>query len=153
AMLRAWQIARTAPMGPTYICLDAGLQEVKLDIPPELPDPALYEPGPPPQPSPATLREMADLLLSAQRPLILMGRVLRSQETWDRRVKLAETLGARVLTDIKNGAAFPTDHPLHPYAPRGHLQAGAKELLQAADVVLALDWLDLGGTIKLLNLP
>jgi thiamine pyrophosphate-dependent acetolactate synthase large subunit-like protein len=153
AMLRAYQIARTAPMGPTYICLDAGMQEVKLDAEPKLPDPALYEPGPAPQPSPATLRAIADMLLSAQRPLILMGRVSRTPDSWDRRLKLAEALGARVLTDIKNGAAFPTDHPLHPYPPRGHLQAGAKDLLQEADVVLALDWVDLGGTIKLLNLP
>jgi thiamine pyrophosphate-dependent acetolactate synthase large subunit-like protein len=153
AMLRAWQIARTAPMGPTYICLDAGLQEVKLEQVPELPDPALYEPGPPPMPSAATLRQMSDMLLGAQRPLILMGRGTRRQADWDRRVKLAEALGAYVLTDIKNGAAFPTDHPLHPFPPRGHLQAGAKELLTSADVVLALDWIDLGGTIKLLNLP
>jgi thiamine pyrophosphate-dependent acetolactate synthase large subunit-like protein len=82
-----------------------------------------------------------------------MGHVSRRQDGWDRRLKLAEALGARVLTDIKNGAAFPTDHPLHPFPPRGHLQAGAKDLLAAADVVLALDWIDLGGTIKLLNLP
>ena len=65
AMLRAYQIARTAPMGPTYICLDAGMQEVKLDHAPELPDPALYEPGPAPQPSPATLRQMAICCLGA----------------------------------------------------------------------------------------
>jgi thiamine pyrophosphate-dependent acetolactate synthase large subunit-like protein len=153
ALLRANQIARTAPMGPTYVCLDAGMQEVRLDAAPTLPDPALYDTGPAPCAAPATLRAAADLLLAAKRPLILMGRFSRSQDGWEKRVRLAEALGAPVLTDIKNGAAFPTDHHLHPFAPRSHLQGGAKDLLASADVVLAFDWFDLGGTIKLLNLP
>ena len=46
-----------------------------------------------------------------------MGRVERGEAAWDARVALAEALGARVLTDLKIGAAFPTDHPLHAGAP------------------------------------
>ena len=52
-----------------------------------------------------------------KRPVILAGRVSRSLEAWDARVALAEALGARVVTDLKVGAAFPTDHPLHAGAP------------------------------------
>ena len=38
-------------------------------------------------------------------------------DAWAARVALAERLGARVVTDLKVGAAFPTDHPLHAGAP------------------------------------
>ena len=38
AMLRAKQISTTAPCGPTYICFDAALQELKLDAMPAMPD-------------------------------------------------------------------------------------------------------------------
>ena len=46
-----------------------------------------------------------------------MGRVSRDVDAWNTRVALAETLNARVLTDLKVGAAFPTDHPLHAAPP------------------------------------
>src|SRR5579884_4566457 len=42
AILRARQIAETAPRGPTYICLDAGLQEVRLEALPPLPEVARF---------------------------------------------------------------------------------------------------------------
>ena len=44
AFLRAWRVARTEPMGPVYLCLDAGLQEEALDRPPALPDPRASSP-------------------------------------------------------------------------------------------------------------
>ena len=64
------------------------------------------------------------------------------------RVALAEKLNAPVLTSIKLAAAFPTDHRLHPVPPFQALPREAGELIVAADVVLALDWLDLAGTFK-----
>src|SRR3990172_8448105 len=58
ALLRAQQIARTAPKGPTYVCLDAGLQEEALESAAfEMPDIARFQPGPPPYPSPVALKE------------------------------------------------------------------------------------------------
>src|SRR5712691_8362649 len=42
AILRAAQIANTAPRGPTYINLDAGLQEAKIGALPPLPDAKRY---------------------------------------------------------------------------------------------------------------
>jgi thiamine pyrophosphate-dependent acetolactate synthase large subunit-like protein len=63
-------------------------------------------------------------------------------------VRLAEHLGATVLTDLKAGAAFPTDHPLHGPAPGLFLTPAAVAVLKAADVVLSLDWIDLAGTAR-----
>src|SRR5882724_7732997 len=64
------------------------------------------------------------------------------------RVRLAEMLNARVLTDLKVGAAFPTDHPLHVAPPGIFLSPRAAAALKDADVVLSLDWVDLAGTLK-----
>ena len=38
-MLKAYQMATTPPYGPVYVCLDAGLQEQKLDRSVAIPDP------------------------------------------------------------------------------------------------------------------
>src|SRR5262249_18393064 len=141
ALLRAAQLANTAPRGPTYINLDAALQEAKVDTAPALPEVARYGAPASPAPSEASVTRAAQLLSRANHPLILMGRCSRSEEGWRSRVALAERLQARVLTDIKNGAAFPTDHPLHAAPPATFLNAPGKEALRAADVVLSLDWI------------
>ena len=88
------------------------------------------------------------MLSGARRPVILMGRVSRNSAAWNARVALAEALDADVLTDLKLGAAFPTDHPLHACDPGFFLSPDATALLKAADVVLSLDWLDLAGALK-----
>jgi thiamine pyrophosphate-dependent acetolactate synthase large subunit-like protein len=80
--------------------------------------------------------------------VILAGRASRSESCWKQRVALAEKLHARVFTDIKVGAAFPTDHPLHAAPPSTFLSPDAAKLLREADVVLSLDWVDLAGALK-----
>src|SRR5262245_25238371 len=42
SMLRGYRIATTAPQGPVYVCLDAGLQEAPIDALPPLPPLARY---------------------------------------------------------------------------------------------------------------
>ncbi len=148
ALLRAAQIAGTAPRGPVYVNLDAALQEAKLDALPPMPNAARYRPAQPVAPAAELVDAAADLLSEAERPVILAGRVSRSEDAWRERVALAEKLQARVLTDIKVGAAFPTDHPLHAAPPATFLSAEAAKLLREADVVLSLDWVDLAGTLK-----
>jgi thiamine pyrophosphate-dependent acetolactate synthase large subunit-like protein len=148
ALLRGALLANSAPCGPVYVCLDAALQESRLDALPPLPDVARFAPPPPARPAAELVRDAARLLDHAQRPVILAGRVGRSQSAWQARVALAEKLGARVLTSLKTAAAFPTDHPLHAAPPSTFLNPAGAEVLRAADVVLSLDWLDLGGTLK-----
>ncbi len=148
ALLRANLLCRTAPCGPTYVCLDAGLQESPLETP--LPPPAVerFRAPPPAHPAPHLIDAAARLLTGAKRPAILMGRVSRDEAAWIRRVELAIALDADVITDLKTGAAFPTEHALHA-APAGSFpHPRAAELLREADVVLSLDWVDLGGTLR-----
>jgi len=148
SILRAALLANTAPRGPVYVCLDAGLQESRLDAAPAVPDAARFAPPPPAQPASEVLARAAKWLDEAKCPVILAGRVGRSERAWRERVALAEKLGARVLTDIKQAAAFPTDHSLHPVPASTFLSPAGAELLRAADVLLSLDWNDLAGTLK-----
>ena len=145
ALTRAVQIADTAPRGPTYVNLDAAVQEAKIGALPPLPDVSRYKAPASALPKSEDIQKAAQLLSSAKSPAILAGRVNRSETSWKARVALAEKLQARVFTDIKTPAAFPTDHPLHA-APPATFPDG--KLLREADVVLALDWVDTAGTLK-----
>ncbi|MGA8969576.1 MAG: thiamine pyrophosphate-binding protein [Pseudolabrys sp.] len=149
AVLRANWIANTAPRGPTYVNLDAEMQESKLAEPVAPIDAKRFMP-PVESAAPAEfVKQTADLLRNAKHPVILAGRVSRNIEAWKVRVTLAERLNARVVTDLKIGASFPTDHPLHAGAPGGTvLSPEAAEAIRSADVILSLDWVDIAGTLK-----
>ena len=148
ALLRANMIAQTAPCGPVYINLNLELQEDEVAARPPRPEIARFAPPTPVQPAGPALRRAAELLARAERPVILMGRTSRDLKAWRQRVELAEAIGARVMTDRKAGAAFPTDHPLHAAGPATSLSPAGAELVAAADVILSLDWIDLAGTLK-----
>ena len=149
AILRAGWIANTAPRGPTYVNLDAGMQEEKLAEPVAPIDTKRFMPPVEHAPAESVVKQAADLLRAAKQPVILAGRVSRDLDAWNARVALAERLGARVITDLKIGAAFPTDHPLHAGAPGTIAPVPeAADALRAADVILSLDWVDIAGTLK-----
>ena len=148
ALLRASQIAQTAPKGPVYVNLEVEMQEKAMDAMPPIPDVARYPVPKATLPAPDLVAAAAKLLSEAKNPVILAGRCSRSLEGWNQRVALAEKLNAPVLTSIKLAAAFPTDHRLHPVPPFQGLLPEAKELIKAADVILSLDWLDLAGVLK-----
>ena len=148
AILRANMIAQTAPCGPVYINLNLELQEDEIAAAPPLPETTRFAPPLPVEPAGPSLREAAQLLARAERPVILAGRCSRDPQAWQRRIALAEAVGARVMTDRKAGAAFPTDHPLHAAGPATSLSPAGAELVAASDVILSLDWIDLAGTLK-----
>ncbi len=148
SMMRAMQITTSAPMAPTYVCFDVTVQETAIDAMPALPDPARFAAPQAPGASAAQVSALANMLAEAQSPVILMGRVSRDEGDWARRVALAEYFGARVITDIKTGAAFPTRHKLHAGAPGFFLSAESVEVLSGADLVLCLDWVDPAGTLS-----
>lgn len=147
AIVRANQIARTAPCGPVFVCLDAGLQEKQIETPVELPPLERFRPAAIGKPAPDIVGRMAEHLNKAERPVFMLGRASRSEKAWANRVELAERIGALVVTDLKSGAAFPTKHPLHPFPPGLYINTDANAAIAAADVVLSLDWIDLAGTL------
>ena len=154
ALLRACLLAHALPMGPVYINLDAELQEAKLAVPLEPIEARRFMPPVASAPAAGAIATAAALLQAAKNIVMLVGRTSRSEAAWQARLQLAEAVGARVITCLKAGASFPTDHPLHLGAP-SVLTPDTEGLaaLEKADLILSLDWIDLAGTLKAAKAP
>jgi acetolactate synthase-1/2/3 large subunit len=139
SFIRGYRIATTEPMAPVYINYDADIQEDSITSPVELPDIGRYAPPAPMQANPDALRKAAQLLVSAQFPLIIADTVGRNPKTVPALIELAELLAIPVL-DKGARFNFPTTHPLD-------VSNGARDLLQKSDVILALDVADLYGSL------
>ena len=136
-MKEAFQIACTEPTGPVYLYFPMSYFYQEIEKPATPPTPAEI----PALPSfePAELAEMADILLEAKNPFLVSGNAGRYPENVPELVKLAETLGASVLTGY-SWMNFPSDHPLCV----GIEQIGGSRKQDAgydeADVILAMDY-------------
>ncbi len=95
------------------------------------------------------IKKAAAILKGAKNIVILCGRTSRSVDAWNERVAFAEGLNAKVITELKIGASFPTDHPLMAAVPAGSaIPPDAQAAVKAADVIVNLDWVDLAGVFK-----
>ncbi|MBI2755880.1 MAG: thiamine pyrophosphate-requiring protein [Chloroflexi bacterium] len=132
---RAVQVMLSDPRGPAYLAIPressmAPIASGQTRFP--LTD--QLRPVSAPPPDAALLREAAAWLLASNNPLIVAGRVGTSHEALAPLVELAETLGARVMSDAHR-LSFPGSHPLH----RG--VAGVTPLTGQPDCILSLDQL------------
>jgi len=139
--VRAVKLATTAPMGPTLISVDADLQEVPFraagfSIPP-------LSPSAPSIGDVAAVRQIAKALTEASAPVILAHRYARTPAAMARLIELAELLQIPVV-DSGDRFNFPTDHPLN------HSRR-MRALIARADVVLALEPVDLWGALNKLQ--
>jgi acetolactate synthase-1/2/3 large subunit len=109
---RAYSVMMTEPQGPIYMCYDAWLQEQPLtEEVPLAPAEAVKVPALM-APDPTALAAVAERLLGAERPVLLVDYVGRQHQGFHDLVALAETLGAPVF-DINNRLNFPSRHPLN----------------------------------------
>ena len=149
SVIRAHQIATTAPFGPTYVCLDVTVQEQKLETPVMVPPLSRFATAEHPGAGEASLRQALGKIKTARKPLFLFGRMSRSQAEWDARVRLAEATGAAVMTSIHNAAAFPTDHRQHLVAPCAERRSQEEiDIVNNADLIVSFDWMDLAGFLR-----
>ena len=94
----------------------------------------------PPQGDSAAVQEAARMLVAAENPVIVAGRVARTPKGVELLVELAEALQARVK-DQRMRMNFPSSHPL--YGDPGVLPQTPN--VADADVILALEVQDLWG--------
>ncbi len=148
ALIQGAAIANTAPRGPVYVNLDAALQEQKITA--ALADPEIARRRAPraATPAPDLVDQAASILDGAEKVVVMAGRLSRDRGDWDRRIALVERLRARVITDFKTGATFPTMHPATVGRAGYFPDPDAKAALAEADVILNLDWVDFGGTLR-----
>jgi acetolactate synthase-1/2/3 large subunit len=138
SVVRAHQLAHSAPAGPVYLSLDAGVQEQRLTGPVALPDLSLHRPAPRLWPDPAEVESAARLLAGARLPVVIGGRVGLDPAATPLLRRLVEAIGAAYVDD-RNLVAFPTAHPAN--------CTGDARLLRDADVVLGVDVVDLPGLL------
>jgi acetolactate synthase-1/2/3 large subunit len=135
SFIRAYRTAVTAPQGPVYLCYDVDLQESPITDPVTLPDLRHYAPPTAMAANLDAVQQATEWLVSAEHPVIIADAVGRSPEAVHALVELAESLAIPVLD---HGARFnmPNTHPLD-------CTGAEADLLPQADVVLALDVVDL----------
>jgi acetolactate synthase I/II/III large subunit len=140
--VRAYKLSTTPPMGPVLLSLDAELQENPIAGPDKLRIPKLSQMTFPVGDSGA-MSEVAQLLVKAEFPVLLVDRMARSQAGMDRLVELAELLQCAVI-DQGGRANFPSLHPLnHTFR--------AKDVIHQADVVVGIELTDYWGALHSFN--
>ena len=140
SMIRAYQLAVIEPQGPTYICVDAELQEQRLDPAqiPAVPGRDRHQPPTRVQGDPAALRMAAEILIDAERPGVMADRLGRTPGAVNALQELAELLGIAVIDPIcRRGTyfSFPGTHPLD-------VTGAEQEYLSSADALVSLDMTD-----------
>jgi thiamine pyrophosphate-dependent acetolactate synthase large subunit-like protein len=148
SLRRATLLARAEPPGPTLVTLDRGLQEQKLVAWPEKDKVSRFQPPSPAEPAAADVARALELIAAARKPVLMAGRVSRSEQAWAERIRFAEQLGAQVFTYADDSVAFPIPHPRH--VGRFGIRAGnnIKAALRAADLIIELDWVDFGSLLR-----
>jgi thiamine pyrophosphate-dependent acetolactate synthase large subunit-like protein len=140
--VRAYQIAMTAPMMPVLLAADGVLQEGEAPKDFDWRIPKLPKISAPAGDS-AAVAELAQLLVSAENPVIVTSRSARTPAGLTLLVELAETLGAGVI-DQQRRMNFPSRHPLNQ-------TARSRALITNADVILGLEVYDFFGVVHTLG--
>ncbi len=117
SLVRGCRLAESAPRGPVYVTIDSEIQESRWDGEPAIYPADAVAPAAPLHPDPEAVARIADRLLGAERPLIAVESIGRSQAAMDDLVALAEELGAAVVEVERDynrtELCLPTDHPLN----------------------------------------
>ena len=126
---RALQVACTEPRGPVYLSIP---REVSLAQSTSARFPTMDQLGVarPAAPDPQSIRELAERLVKADNPFVVVARSGRNPSTVPTLIRFAELLGLPVAQSAKRAYhCFPLTHPLYQ----------SSTSLQDADLVLVLD--------------
>jgi acetolactate synthase-1/2/3 large subunit len=89
-------------------------------------------------PASADLNEAAELIATAQRPLIMAGHGVVLAEAYDELRCLAERTGIPVITTLLGISGFPESHPLHLGMPGMHGEVHVNRAIQQADLIVGV---------------
>ncbi len=133
---RSFNQMLTGRKGPVVVALPMNVQTESVEVEP--PEPQRHRAMLPSVGDARAIDAAAKLLRAAKRPVMLLGgAALRSGEM-ELLVKLAETLGAAVVTTMAGKSAFPEDHPLYGFHTGSKGTPLGLHLTSTADVILAL---------------
>jgi len=92
----------------------------------------------PEPPADATLREVAQLIAQAERPLMMIGHGVIVSGAYASVRELAERTGMPVITTLLGISAIPQAHPLHLGMPGMHGEVHINKAIQAADLIVGI---------------
>ncbi|MBC2384317.1 thiamine pyrophosphate-binding protein [Pseudomonas sp. WS 5106] len=135
-MTQAFNVMLEGRRGPTLINLPQDLQAECAEI--ELPSPQTHRGHGRLHGDPADIARAVQLLLSAERPVIMAGGGVIAANASDDLVTIAEHVGAAVTTSFMGKGSIPEDHPLYawPCGDLGSIPGNA--MTREADVILAI---------------
>lgn len=133
-MHRAAKVAMTEPTGPVFISLPGDILNDFGAI--EIGEATRVDTKA--RPSDETLRALAEMLLAAEKPLILAGHEIVTSDAFDEAGAFADALGAPVYQQtVVTGAHFPSEHPLFLGQPSRD-QKQVRALLEPYDTLICV---------------
>ncbi len=133
-MRRAFTQVRNGRPRPVLIEIPGDVFQEEVD------DGFAYEPAPAARsaPDPAAVRSVAEVLRSAERPVIYAGQGVHYAQAWDELRVLAEQLQIPVTTSLQGKSAFPEDHPLALGSGGRAVPRAVHQFLHEADVIFGI---------------
>lgn len=132
-MRRAFNEAKTPPMGPVYVAFSANALDDEADVEIVRSHNAYTRTAP----DAGAIDDAANILADAENPVLIVGDRVGQSGGADSAVRLAETIGAKVYASYFSQVNFPTSHPQFLGLASPGMPAG-KALLEDADAVVAV---------------
>jgi thiamine pyrophosphate-dependent acetolactate synthase large subunit-like protein len=89
-------------------------------------------------PDPVAIREAAQMLVKAKRPVLYAGQGVHWAEAWSELKELAELLAIPVTTSLEGKSAFPETHPLSLGSGGLAMPGSVHQFLRDADLILGV---------------
>lgn len=107
---KAFQLMRSGRPGPVHIDLPIDVQREIIEYDPEADEPLPIDV---PRPGARAIAKAIDMLLAAERPVIVAGGGVINAEASDLLVELAELTHTPVIPTLMGWGTIPDDHPLN----------------------------------------
>jgi acetolactate synthase-1/2/3 large subunit len=132
----AFHVARTGRCGPVLVDVPRDVQEAEVDF--SYPD-TVSLPGwrPPRRAHPRQIAAAAQVIATAERPILYAGGGVLNADATDELRALAEAARIPVVTTLMAKSAFPESHELHAGFPGMHGPKWSNWALNKADVIVA----------------
>jgi len=134
---KAFQIASSGRPGPVLVDIPKDVQSELADVEADRdPEDAFRQPNY--SPHPLQVKRAVELLAAAERPMIIAGGGVIASNASEELLAVAELLMAPVATTLMGKGAIPENHPLATGLLGMHGTVASNNLIQEADVVLAV---------------
>ena len=128
---RAFKMTLSEPCGPVYLTFTREiLMENMTNV--TLPDPIMAQPVVPIEVSDTRVKEVVDILMRAENPLVITGCVGRNAQAVRDLQVICNALAVGVSESVRTFMNYPTTDPMH-------VGFNTSELVKGADVILILD--------------